>query len=613
MASDNGSNPVSGKYGLLIRKHLYQRPSLILASIAFLVKTRDPKAVVDRIREYIRVKASTPEPELTVSDVFFDWSKIDIEQINRRVEQLSVRPLMSIITPLYNTPEVFLKACVGSVRDQPYQNWELILIDDASPNPRTHELARKFAQTDKRIRLIEREKNGNISRASNDGLAAASGEFIMMLDHDDELSPDALLRFAEEVNDHPDVDAIYSDQLKCDEHGRVIDHHFKPDWSPVFLEGVMYVGHLLCVRTSLARSLGGFDSQYDGVQDFEFMLRLSEISSKIRHIPEPLYKWRAISGSLAAGVNEKSDISEKQALAVNQHFIRLGRPQIAESNQNIPHRVILRSSKTELKPKISIIIPSKDQGPVISRCLESIFELTTYENFEVILVDNGTTDPIALAAFERYPIERIQFNEKFNYSRANNIGFERASGEYVMLLNNDTEVLEPRWLNDLIAYFGNPKVGMVGPVLLYPDGRVQHAGVVLGARGTADHAMRFFPSEVDGYSGSLSCSREVSAVTAACLLMPSRLYEKLGGLREDFATHYQDVDLCLKVRHAGYNIICASYPRLLHYESISRKEGGYDLIDRAILLDFWYETLRSNDPFYSEKFDLKALDYSLKL
>lgn len=609
----NETNGIRGISFPAALRHLLSRPSLLVRAASFLAETGSPSALIGRVVEYIGIKQeqTTLTADDRLPDSFFDWKQLDKSAMTKRLAQLNYEPKFSIVTPLYNTPPIFLSACIGSVRDQIYRNWEMILVDDASPNPAARSLATRYAATDSRIKLIERVANGNISAASNDGLDAATGEYCMFLDHDDELAPMALLAFAEEIVRHPEMDAIYSDQWKCDEAGRIIDHHFKPDWSPTMLEGVMYVGHLLSVRTSLAKALGGFDSAYDGVQDFEFMLRLSEKTNNIHHIREPLYKWRAIAGSLAAGTDEKSGIEVRQARAVNAHLERTERPMVAVTNSNFSHRLRLKAASGQSRGKVSIVIPSKDQGEVIARCLDSIFTLTAYPDFEIILVDNGTTDPIALAAFERHPIKRVAFNEKFNYSKANNIGVGASAGEYILLLNNDTEVLDGDWLNDLVAYLADKGVGAVGPVLLYPDRRVQHAGVVLGARGTADHAMRLFPEHVDGYAGSLSCSREVSAVTAACLLMRKELYVGLGGLSEDYATHYQDVDLCLKIRRAGLRIVCAAYPRLIHYESLTRKEGGYDFVDRAILIDRWWEDLTKPDPYYNHNLNLERLDYSL--
>jgi glycosyltransferase involved in cell wall biosynthesis len=520
-------------------------------------------------------------------------------------------PLISVVIPAFETPPDLLQRCIRSILSQEYDEWELIIVDDGSESPSVQNVASEAMEHDKRIKLISRSSNGNISCATNDGLWAASGDFVVFVDHDDELTSDALRYFAEVIVDEPQIDVLYSDQLTCDEQGTELHHFFKPEWSPVYFLGVMYIGHLLGVRRSLALSIGGFNSSFDGVQDFEFVLRLSEKTTRIKHIPRVLYKWRAVPGSIATRGDAKSGIDDKQRLAVATYLKRIGRSWRPESHGRLPHRLKLRASELTPMPAVSIVIPSRDNGDIITRCLSSIVELTEYSTFEIIVVDNGTVDPIALAAFQRFSVNVVQLGDRFNYSRANNVGVQHAKHDVVLFLNNDTEVLEQSWLRDLTMYLEDPGVGAVGTVLLYPNRTVQHAGVVLGCRGTADHVMRSFPEEVDGYSGSLACSREVSAVTAACLLMRKELYAKLGGFSEDYAKHYQDVDLCLRIRDAGYRIICAARPRLIHHEGLTRAADGYDLVDRAILLDRWYECIKAPDPYYNRALDLDRLDYSL--
>ena len=521
-------------------------------------------------------------------------------------------PLLSVIVPAYETPTELLRTCINSVKTQVYQSWELIIVDDASRSAAVNETVTAMGGEDKRIKLISRQMNGNISRATNDGLNASVGEFVLFLDHDDELLPDALLRFSQAIVKDPSTDVWYSDQVTCDDGGETIHHFFKPDWSPIYLLGVMYVGHLLGVRRQLALAVGAFDPAFDGVQDFEFMLRLSEKTKKIGHIHGVLYKWRAIPGSVALDGDAKSGIEAKQAKAVGAHLERTGRSWRVEIDGRLPHRLRIMPGDRTATPPVSIIIPSKDMGKIIERCLELIYRLTDYPTFEVIVVDNGTVDPIALSAFKRFPVKILELREPFNFSRANNLGVREAKYDFVLFLNNDTEVEATHWLRHLCLYFEDGEVGAVGPILLYPDRTVQHAGVVLGARGTADHVMRFFPETVDGYGGSLACSREVSAVTAACLMMRKDIFVKLGGFSEDFATHYQDVDLCLKMRDAGYRIICAASPRLIHYESATRAAGGYDMVDRAILIDRWHHRITLADPYYNPALSLDKLDYSLR-
>lgn len=521
-------------------------------------------------------------------------------------------PLISVIVPVYNSDIRLLDVCIKSILDSSYPKIELVIVDDCSKKQSVRDCLSEWSERDPRVVTVYQDRNSNISAATNAGIAVASGSMLVFVDHDDEVSSDAILSIVQAALSKPDIDAWYSDQVKCDEKGEVIDHFFKPDWSPFYLLGAMYVGHILAVKTSLVRNIGGFDSAFDGVQDFELMLRISEQTDKIGHISRALYKWRAIAGSLAAASDAKDFISERQSKAVQDHIVRSGRSWVASSHPALPHRVVLNPGPYSHTPSVSIIIPSKDQGEVVERCLASVFGLTDYPDFEVIVVDNGTVDPIALDAFGRFPIKRVDYPKTFNFSEACNVGADSSRGELVLFLNNDTEVLYPDWLRIMAMYFEDKEVGAVGPVLLYPDRRVQHAGIVLGARGTADHVMRFQPEGGDGYAGSLACTREVSGVTAACLMMRRDLFEAVGRFSLDFTKHYQDVDLCLKIRETGKRILSIGNTQLLHHESLSRKADGYDLGDRAILIDRWHEVINRGDPYYNGAFELDKLNYGLR-
>lgn len=521
-------------------------------------------------------------------------------------------PLISVIVPTYNSDLKILDACISSILDSAYSHLQLILVDDCSSNEGVRDRILEWQARDERIVTAFEKKNRNISAATNVGLSIASGSILVFVDHDDEISSDALLAIAQASLAKPDIDVWYSDQVKADENGVVFDHFFKPDWSPYYLLGVMYVGHILAVKTEVARRVGGFDSKFDGVQDFEFMLRVAEETKNIGHIPRALYKWRAVTGSLAASSDAKDFISERQAKAVNEHLFRAGRTWRASSHPTLPHRVVLEPGPNSATPSVSIVIPSKDQGQVVRRCLESIFTVTNYPEFEVIVVDNGSTDPVALKAFSEFPVKLVDYSKQFNFSEACNMGAEISSGELILFLNNDTEVLDPKWLQVMAMYFEDYEIGAVGPVLLYPDRRVQHAGIVLGARGTADHVMRFQPDGGDGYAGSLACTREVSGVTAACLMTRREIFDEIGKFSLDFAKHYQDVDLCLKFIESGKKILSIGNTKLLHYESLSRKEEGYDFGDRAILIDRWHELIGAGDRYYSAAFDLTQLNYGLR-
>lgn len=529
-----------------------------------------------------------------------------------RVASLKDAPRISIVMPAYRTPPGVLRRAVQSVLDQALPAFEFIIVDDSGGKGSVRTIIEGFAATNPSIKLIVNAQNMGISNATNVGVGHATGDFIGLVDHDDEVTPDALLAFAEAMERAPETDVWYSDQVTVDDNGRILHHFLKPDWSPVYAMGVMYVGHLLVVRTALCRTTP-FRSELDGVQDFDFLLRVSEKTSRIGHVPSIAYKWRAVRGSLARGGGEKKRIEILQRQAVNEHLARIGRTWRAESHPSLPHRVLLLPSRRTPEPRVSIVIPTRNQGDLLGRCLETLFTMTDYANYEVIVVDNRTTEPTAVAHMRKYPVKRIAYRDpKFNYSAANNLGIRAAEGDLLVLLNNDTEIIDADWLRKMSMYFEDEGVGAVGATLLYPDRSIQHAGVILGPRGTADHVMRGFGEGIDGYAGSLPASREVSAVTAACMMLPRKLFDQVGGLSTDFAKHYQDVDLCLKIRQRGLRIIQSSNARLIHHESLSRKNEGYDLGDRAILIDRWREWIEGGDPYYNSGFATGSTDYTIK-
>ncbi len=589
----------------------WARPRLVGVAARRLAR-RGPAGLLAGVRAAVDPPARTA---LRAAQPYFELAPDLRAHLAERAARLEATgPLLTVVTPLHDTPAQLLHACVSSVVDQPYRRFELLLVDDGSTDPGVLVQARRYAAADPRVQVIARLRNGGISAATNTGLRAARGEWTAFLDHDDELTPDALLAVAERVTSEPTLDAVYSDQLKIDGDGRVVDHQFKPDWSPIHLLGVMYVGHLLSVRTGLAREVGGFDGAFDGVQDYEFLLRLSERTGAIGHIAEPLYKWRAAPTSLAADADAKAGVEALQKRALLAHFARIGRSWTVEPHPEprLRHRMLLApAAAPRAREPVSIVIPTRDQGRALGRCLDSLHALTDHPAFEVILVDTGTREPAALAAMRRHRARVIRQDGAFNFSAACNAGARAATGRHLVFLNNDTEVLQGDWLQRLQLYFEDARVGAVGPVLLYPDRTVQHAGVVLGARGTADHVMRRFPADVDGYAGSLAAAREVSAVTGACLMIPRALFAGLGGFSTDYARHYQDVDLCLRVRERGLSVVCASRPTLFHHESLSRRAEGYDFGDRALLIDRWHAQVSGDDPYFNRWLDRRKLNYSL--
>jgi GT2 family glycosyltransferase/ribosomal protein L29 len=551
------------------------------------------------------VERITVLPPLSAAKAF-ELVQPGFERQSRRVTNTT--PLFSVVTPTYESKPEWLAAAALSLLQQSYADWEWCLVDDGSQNEETLKMLASLSTISPRVRVQTGTRSG-ISAATNRGLELARGNYVCFLDHDDLLHPAALEMIAKQANAGYDV--IYSDEDKLDDTtGRLVEPFFKPDWSPEYFRGAMYVGHLLCVRRQLALKTR-FDSAFDGVQDFEFMLRLSEQSPSISHVPQILYHWRKTPGSIAENTEAKPKISLLQEQAVNAHLARLDLPARAEG-LSLPHRLRIHPLRRDHHSRVSIVIPSKDAADVLGRCLHSLFEITAHPNFEVIVMDNESRDPAALRLMEVYPVRRIPFPDPFNFSRANNEAAAAATGELLVFLNNDTEIISPDWLDQLAFYAEQPDVGAAGAVLVYEDMTVQHAGVVLGMRGTADHVMRKFPADVDGYAGSLACAREVTAVTGACLMVRKRLFDDIGGFNPHFFTAYQDLDLCLRLRARGLRIICAPQARLYHHEYTSRR-SYYDMIDRMLLLDQWEEVIEKGDPYYNRNLDLERGDYSPRL
>lgn len=551
--------------------------------------------VADPYKEYVRVETLAREQN---RDLY-----------RERLAAFAHKPVFSIVIPVYNTPGDLLQKCLDSVLRQLYPHWELCIVDDASTQGRIGAVLKEYAGRDERVRVHTREKNGHISAATNDGIAMARGQYIALLDHDDELTEDALYFLAERINEFPDADVLYTDQDKLSEGGERYEPFFKPDWSPAYLRGVMYLGHLLAVRTELVRAVGGCDGAFNGVQDFELALRVTEKARRVEHIARICYHWRAIEGSIATSVDAKPDIAALQQRAVQKQLDRLGLVASAMP-QNDRHRLKVVPNERPEGPLVSILICTKDAGELISRCLDSLFAITRYRNFEVVIADNGTTDPVALAAMERHPVRRLEMPGKFHFAAYNNRLAREARGQYLLFLNNDTEILDPLWLEQMLHHAAQKDVGAVGPMLLFPDRTVQHAGVILGPRGTADHVMRNFPEHVEGYAGSLWCDREVSAVTAACLLVSAEKFHAVGGFNERFRNHYEDVDLNLKLRKGGYRNVYVGATRLVHHESKSRGKF-YDYNDRVLLLDLWEHWIDRGDPYYNRNFHREHFDYTL--
>ncbi len=546
----------------------------------------------------------------------------DFAGMKRRIASFAHLPRFSVIMPTYNTPEDVLLAAIESVRSQVYENWELCIADDASSAPHVKKLLTDQAAKDSRIKIILRETNGHIGAASNSALEAATGEFVAFLDHDDALRPHALYMVAEELNAHPQSDVLYSDEDKLTSVGMRFNPHFKSDWNPALLLSQNYVCHLLVIRKTLVDSVGRFRDGYDGAQDWDLILRATDATTedRIRHIPHVLYHWRVIEGSTAQSTAYKPYVLEAQRKAVSDHLARRG---IADAEvsilEHISHlKVVLPVPAPE--PLVSIIIPTRNQKELLAQCVESILGDTTYRAFEIIIVDNGSDDPGTLAYFSdvtaRTNVRVLHDDQPFNFSRINNNAARHANGELLAFLNNDLKVIEPGWLRELVSYAVLPEVGGVGARLLYPNNLLQHGGIILGIGGVAGHNHKGRPKHDPGYFNRAILPQNLSAVTAACLLMRRGIFEELGGFEEEeLSVAFNDVDLCLRVRQKGYKIVYTPYAELYHYESASRGlentpdkfmrfEGEVENMKRR-----WEKVLK-NDPYYNPNLTLISEDFA---
>jgi glycosyltransferase involved in cell wall biosynthesis len=543
-----------------------------------------------------------------------------ISHIRAKLQALKYRPLISVLMPVYNPPGKWLARAIDSVRSQIYDQWELCIADDASTDPHVRPLIEKAAREDPRIKVIFRETNGHISAASNSALELASGEFTALLDHDDELAPHALLCCAETILAHTDAEIIYSDEDKIDEQGFRFDPHFKPDWNPDLLTGQNYFCHLSVYRTGKLRAIGGFRNGFEGSQDWDVALRMIERvqPQHIHHIPRVLYHWRAVTGSTARHLDEKDYASRSARKTIEEHFIRTGQEASLRMVDGRHWRV--QFPRPAPPPLVTLIIPTRNGRKLLATCVESIFAKTSYPNFEILVADNDSDDPELIAFYERLKSSR-RFNVlpcpgPFNFSAINNRAVKHANGKIIGLLNNDLEIIHPEWLDEMVSHAVRAEIGAVGAKLYYPDFRIQHAGVITGLGGVAGHAFKHLPHHEPGIKFRPHLVHNVSAVTAACLVIRRAVYLEAGGFDENIAVAFNDVDFCLKVQSLGYRNLYTPFAELIHHESASRGvENTPDKIRRfqketQVLKARWGDRLL-NDPAYNPNFSLDSEDFAL--
>jgi len=547
----------------------------------------------------------------------------DRARMATRVAALANPPRISLLMPVYNPPETYLRAAIESVLRQTYPHWELCIADDASTAAHVRPLLEHYASREPRIRLVACPENGGIAAASNAALGQASGDFIALLDHDDELAEHALFRVAEVLAADRDIDLLYSDEDKLELDGRHVEPHFKPDWSPELFLACMYTCHLGVYRTVLVRELGGFRPQFDAAQDYDLALRFIERTQRIHHIPDVLYHWRKLPTSAATRVTAKPQAPVAGQRALQEHLQRTGQAGTVEPGALLGlHRVRLAVQGT---PRVSIIIPSAcrplerraepRKRPVgetyhILHCVDSIRRKSTYAHCEVLLVHHPEAISTDLgAALDQLGVARLEREGTFNWSAAMNLGAATAGGDYLLFLNDDMEVISPDWLESLLEFAQKPEIGAVGPKLLFADGGIQHAGVVV-AELTPRHAFYRCSGDYGGYFSSNIVHRNVSAVTGACLMTRADVFHELGGFCEEMPLNYSDVDYCLRVMTGGRRVVYTPHAQLYHFEGAT-KAGTFES-ELTGFRERWRGRW-DRDPCYNPNLSARFPDYRIEL
>ena len=573
-------------------------------------------------------KSSNSFSSLNTSD-YSNWVKYrdtfgekEEKAYKRLYKNLNTKPLISILMPVYNTPEKFLRIAIESVINQIYLEWELCIADDGSTHPIVREVLEEYSRKDARIKISFRDTSGHISEASNTAANLASGDFIAMLDHDDKLREHSLLLIVKTIEENEDVALLYSDEDKIDERDQRFSPFFKPCWNPDLLRSQNYICHLLVVRSTEFFRHKGFRIGFEGSQDWDLLLRLTEElnPNEIVHIPKILYHWRATKNSTALSVSNK-DYSTKSSLkTLHEHYNR--------TNSSFSPIVLSNgyfgsiSSQKDL-PSVSIIIPTRNGGKVLSRCINSIVDKTNYDNYEIVIIDNNSDDAETLNLFKDFKSKILNLKistdtSPFNFSALNNKVAKSINSRVLVFLNDDTEILENAWLSELAIHSIRKEIGAVGGKLLYPNGTIQHAGVILGIGGVAGHAFRTFPEDYSGQMNRANLIHNVSAVTGACLAIENRKFQIVGGFDDKkLAVAFNDVDICLKLLKKGFRNLYLPQVKLLHHESYTRgmednpvKQARFRR-ETETMLERWKDILK-NDPCYNPNLTLSDEQFTIK-
>jgi len=537
-----------------------------------------------------------------------------LQDLAAESKTFTYRPKVSVVVPVYRTPPKLVREAIESVRAQVYDNWEMCLVDDASKRPELSAILKEYAGQDTRIRLTDLAKNRGIAGATNAALALAQGEFVGFLDHDDTLGPDALYRVVKHLQHHRDADLIYSDEDKLDPGGERFDPFCKPDWSPDLLLAMNYICHFVVIRRNLLEEVGGLRCGFDGAQDYDLVLRITEKTDRIHHLPHVLYHWRQLETSTAASAEAKPQAKDAAKRAITEHLAR--KQVVARVEPGVAiGRWRVRYEITE-HPKVTVVLPTGGRLELLRPCLESLFSTTDYPNYDIVLVDNSKGSDVNeyVTALANPRITYVDYrNRPFNYSALNNFAVQQTQAPLVLFLNDDTTIVRADWLSALVEHGQRPSVGVVGAKLVYPFGLIQHAGVVMGIFENTAHAFRNLPADSRTYFDFPQIVRNCSAVTAACMLTRRKLFLDLGGFNETrLAVAFQDVDYCLRVRQAGLFIVYTPHSMLIHHESVTKDEKLGNPKEVRYMQQQWAEVI-ANDPFYSPNLTRKAEDYSLRM
>ena len=633
-----------------LRFRLYRRAEFVaLASMMWAVSRRDARKGISPIRVYAKSRARYKKHGFSgyLTRLFKEYYLVDThrleeadiyqsyiaktehrsqDSIQSTLTSLSYQPVISVIMATWQSDLRWLDAAIQSVLHQSYPYWQLCIADDASEQKKLIELLNHYKKKDSRIRVTFRYENGHICAAQNSALALATGAYVTFLDHDDLLAPNALLAVAEALQQQPRPLFLYSDEDKIDGTGRRVNPHFKSDWNPDLLCAQNYITHLMVVERALVESVGGFRVGVEGSQDHDLALRVTEKlpPAFIHHIPQVLYHWRITENSTALHADAKNYTSSAGVAAIEEHFKRKKQDDVMVQPGLLPNTYRVLHPIPKPAPLVTLLIPTRDRLDMLKPCISSIIEKTNYKPYEIIILDNGSSEPqthhfFAEIQAQHEHIRVLSYDKPFNYSAINNFGVAHAQGAIIGLINNDIEVIQSGWLTELVSHAVRPEIGCVGAKLYFDDGSIQHAGVILGIGGVAGHAHKYFARDAHGYFSRLQLVQNLSAVTGACLLVRKEVFEQVGGLEEEHLTvAFNDIDLCLKVREAGYRNLWTPHAELYHHESKSR--GRDDAPEKqarfqrevAWMKARWGVQLNS-DPYYNPNLTLQHEDFSIRL